>query len=162
MDLTFKTEEGIFNYRVTAVIIHDGKLLAMKNELSPYYFLPGGRVNLHERAEDAVLRELKEELNIDAKIERILWFNQSFFIEDTTKDKFHEICLYFLMDISDTDLLEKGDNFIIPEGRHTNYFEWLPFKSLDDAYLYPNFIKSKISSLPMNPEFLTEIRDELI
>lgn len=162
MDLTFKTENGIFNYRVTAVIINDGKLLAMKNEQSPYYFLPGGRVNLHERAEDAVLREIREELNIDAKIERILWFNQSFFVEDTTDDQFHEICVYFLIDISGTDLCGRGENFTIPEGKHTNYFEWIPFEKLNASYLYPNFIKSKINLLPETPEFLTEVRDELV
>ena len=59
MDISFKTEDGRFNYRVCAIIIHDGKILAMKNERTPYYFLPGGRVGLHETAEVAVLRELK-------------------------------------------------------------------------------------------------------
>lgn len=87
MDITFKTEQGIFNYRVCAIITHNNKLLAMKDERSPYYYLPGRRVNLHETAESAVIREVKEELNIDAEIDRPLWLNQSFFIEDVN----HEI-----------------------------------------------------------------------
>lgn len=78
MDITFKTEEGRFNYRVCAIIVNDNKLLAMQDERSPYYYLPGGRVNLHEAAEDALLREIREELEVDAKIIRPLWFNQSF------------------------------------------------------------------------------------
>ena len=84
MDITFDTECGRFNYRVCAVIINDNKLLAMHDENSPYYYLPGGRVSLHETAENAVLREIKEELEIDAKIIRPLWVNQSFFNEDVT------------------------------------------------------------------------------
>lgn len=78
MDITFKTVEGRFNYRVCAMILHKGKILAMHDDRSPYYYLPGGRVQLHETAEAAVLREVKEELSIDAKILRPLWLNQSF------------------------------------------------------------------------------------
>ncbi len=47
MDLTFKTKEGRFNYRVAGVMIHENKLLIMKDYRAPYYYLPGGRVNLH-------------------------------------------------------------------------------------------------------------------
>ena len=49
MDITFKTSEGKFNYRVCAVIINDDKILAMQDERSPYYYLPGGRVSLNSR-----------------------------------------------------------------------------------------------------------------
>ncbi len=77
MDISFKTEQGRFNYRVCA-IINKNKLLAMHDENSPYYYLPGSRVALHETAENAVLREVKEELNIDAGIIRPLWFNSEF------------------------------------------------------------------------------------
>ena len=156
MDITFKTGNGIFNYRVCAVIIHNGKLLAMKNPRTPYYFLPGGRVRLHEEACDAVLREIREELNIAAKIVRPLWLNQGFFIEDVTKERFHEICLYFLMDISDTDLLSKGDTFIVTEGTQNNQFRWIPIKKLNSEYFYPNFIKDKVGELPDSLTILAE------
>ena len=92
MDLTFKTEDGVFNYRVCAIIKHNNKLLAMKNNNTPYYYLPGGRVNMHEDTDTAIKRELKEELGIDANIVRPLWLVQSFFIEDEIKEKFHELC----------------------------------------------------------------------
>ncbi len=51
----------------------------MQDEESPYYYLPGGRVSLNETTEKAILREIKEELKIDAKIVRPLWLNQGFF-----------------------------------------------------------------------------------
>ena len=59
MDLTFKTKEGRFNYRVAGVMIHENKLLIMKDHRAPHYYLPGGRVNLHETSTCAILREIK-------------------------------------------------------------------------------------------------------
>lgn len=87
MDVTFKTPEGRFNYRVCAILLHDGKLLAMHDEVSPYYYLPGGRVLLHETAEEAIVRELREELGVEAAIVRPLWLCQSFFTEDVKQEK---------------------------------------------------------------------------
>ncbi len=156
MDITFKTEEGRFNYRVCAILVNDNKLLAMQDERSPYYYLPGGRVNLHETAESAVLREIKEELDVDAEIIRPLWFNQSFFVEDVNKERYHEICLYFLMDISKTKLLEKGERFTLAEGNHKHFFEWLPFGKLKSEYIYPLFIKDKIFDMPQELTMVTE------
>jgi len=156
MDITFKTPEGRFNYRVCAVIIQDGKILAMHDERSPYYYLPGGRVALHETAQQAIIRELKEELRIDAQISRALWLNQSFFTEDVSRERFHELCLYFLMDVSKTDLLSRGSAFTLHEGRHTHKFEWLDIRRLKDEYFYPEFLKEKIFDLPQNLEIHTE------
>lgn len=156
MDIKLKTDEGRFNYRVSAVIIHNGKILAMKDERSPYYYLPGGRVSLNETAENAVLREIKEELNMKAEIIRPLWLNQSFFTEDVSKEKYHEICLYFLVNILNNDFAVRGDKFVIYENKHINKFEWLDLKKLKTEYFYPLFLKEKIFELPENLTLITE------
>ncbi len=148
MDITFGTEQGRFNYRVCAVIVREGKLLAMHDENSPYFYLPGGRVALHETAEDAVRREVREELEIDAEIVRPLWVNQGFFTEDVTGERFHELCVYFLMDVSKTSLSEKGEKFRMYERHHVHDFEWLTFERVREEYLYPVFIKEGIFNLP--------------
>ncbi len=158
MDITFQTDEGNFNYRVCAVMIHDGKLLAMHDGRSPYYYLPGGRVMLHETAEQAVLREVKEELGVNAHIVRPLWLNQSFFTEDVDHEQYHELCLYFLVDIADTGLLSLGDVFSVMEGSRKNRFEWLAFERLEAEYLYPLFIKKSIFHLPDTLELRTEFQ----
>jgi ADP-ribose pyrophosphatase YjhB (NUDIX family) len=156
MDITFNTSEGVFNYRVCAVILHAEKILAMHDERSPYFYLPGGRVNLKETAEHAVLREVREELNTKLKIARPLWINQSFFTEDVTKRSYHELCIYFLMDISDSNLLDLGEQFTLYEKKHTHKFEWLPFQSLKNEYFYPEFLKEKIFDLPDELTLITE------
>ena len=148
MDITFETEAGRFNYRVCAVLLDRGRILAMHDERSPYFYLPGGRVRMGERAEDAVLREVREELGIEARIVRPLWLSQSFFNEDVAHVDYHELCLYFLLDAAGTDLLSRGDRFRGPELRHVHDFEWLPFERLKDEYFYPLFLKTEIYRLP--------------
>ncbi len=154
MDLSFKFDNKKFNYRVCGIIINNGKLLAMKDERSPYFYLPGGRVQFGEAAEDAILRELREELSIEAKIKRPLFLVQSFFNEDVTKVDFHEICIYFLIDVSHTSLPQ--ENFIGAEVTKKQHFYWLGFEDVKKSYLYPLFIKDRIDSLPQNLEILTE------
>ena len=148
MNISFVSGQEKFNYRVCAVILSEHRVLAMHDERSPYYYLPGGRVRMGESAEDAVVREVKEELNIKASIVRPLWLNQGFFTEDVDGLRYHEICLYFLMDISGTDLMEKGERFTLYEGSHTHDFEWLEFARLQNEYFYPIFLKTAIFKLP--------------
>ncbi|MEQ2443995.1 NUDIX domain-containing protein [Pseudoflavonifractor sp. CLA-AP-H29] len=156
MDISFESGNEKFNYRVCAIILNDGKILAMHDERSPYFYLPGGRVKLGETAEDAVTREIEEELNITAKIVRPLWFNQGFFKEDVDGLHYHEVCIYFLMDISHTDLLDKGDRFFIREGSHQHTFEWLKYEQLQHEYFYPLFLKKDIFDLPQTFTIRTE------
>ena len=50
MDISFKINDEKFNYRVCAIMIDNDKILAMHDERSPYYYLPGGRVMIGETA----------------------------------------------------------------------------------------------------------------
>ena len=48
MDISFISGQDKFNYRVCAIILSGNKILAMHDERSPYYYLPGGRVRMGE------------------------------------------------------------------------------------------------------------------
>lgn len=148
MDLTFKCENQKFNYRVCAMMISDNKVLAMHDERSPYFYLPGGRVTMGETAEQAVIREVQEELGVTPSIIRPLWLNQAFFTEDVDHLDYHELCIYFLMDITETDLLTRGSVFTSKEGHRTHTFEWLEFNRLKNEYFYPLFLKKDIFNIP--------------
>jgi len=156
-DVHFATKDGTFNYRVCAVILHDGKLLTMRDDTSVYRYLPGGRVKIGEPAEIAVLRELREELGVNAEIVRPLWLNQAFFSERTCGESYHEMCIYFLMDVTQTDLLSRGERFIRHENCIEQEFEWIPFEKLKETDVVPHFIKEKIFDLPKTLELITNI-----
>ena len=156
MDISFKINDEKFNYRVCAIMIDNDKILAMHDERSPYCYLPGGRVMIGETAEQAVIREMEEELGITPKISRPLWLNQAFFKEDVDGLNYHELCIYFLMNITDTDLLSKGNKFTLQERNHTHNFEWIEFSQLENEYFYPLFLKKEIYNLPLHFTIRTE------
>ena len=141
MDLTFRTPEGNLNVRACAVIVDGGRILAMHDDRSPYYYLPGGRVQLHEAAESAVLREVREELECGARIVRPLWVHQSFFVEDVDGERYHEICFYFLVRLDDGRV-----------AAHTG-----PMETVKDRYFYPLFLKERLPARPATTELLTTV-----
>ena len=87
-------------------------------------------------------------LHEDCVAIRPLWLVQNFFTEDVDRIDYHELCIYFLIDISKTDLLNKEERFTMYEGRHIHCFEWISFDNLQTSYFYPGFLKKEIYNLP--------------
>ena len=82
-----------FTFRVAAVCLYDGNVLANKPDAEDFWFLPGGRVETMETAEEALRRELWEEVGVEPRIERLLWLVETFF---TAEDRrFHELGPYY-------------------------------------------------------------------
>ena len=66
-----------------AIIIEDGKLLAMfrrkvkkDGSIKEYYVIPGGGLEDGETLEENVIRELKEEFNVDIEVVKFLGTEQ--------------------------------------------------------------------------------------
>lgn len=61
---------------VGAVILNNRNeillLLRMKEPEQGYWTIPGGTVEMFESIEDAIIREVKEEVNLEVKIDRLL------------------------------------------------------------------------------------------
>ena len=125
MDCTFKTNEGKFNYRVGAIIRNGNKILMARNpnEKREFWYSVGGRVHFGESAEEAILRELKEETGLDCKIERMAAIHENFF--------------------KLTD-----ESAAIPSGHHTDggpngeFLEWIDLSDCEGKTLYPDFFKT--------------------
>ena len=152
MDISIKATADEFNYRVAAMIVHEAHILVMQDEGIPHDYLPGGRVHLHEPAETALSRELREELDISLPPHQLTFIAESFFTIDSTR--YHEMCLYFLME-APPELLIRGDRFTRVEGSEVHHFRWVKFEELRHLSFYPIFLKERIFTLPEHPEFIT-------
>lgn len=144
MDLTLRTELGLFNHRVAAVIVHNNKLLAQKNVKTNEYYLPGGRINYGESSEEAIKREIREELGVTVIDYSSLWINECFFVDSGTR--FHEVGIYYLVNLENTQFNNYEPVFELTEGSRVNTYEWLDIDSLDSIALYPLFVKTEIKN----------------
>ena len=160
MDVTFQTDVGRFNYHVAGVLIHENRLLVMTDERSPYYYLPGGRVSMNEERTMAIKREIKEELDVEVEATQLLWIVENFFVEQQSQEQFHEIGMYYLLQLTEEDILKRGQEFIMNEGGYKKLsFLWLPLEKIKHLNIYPLFLKERIMNLPQVPEHLVEIKE---
>ena len=68
MNVDFEINNIRINARVSAIIYNKDKnkvLLFKVEDGRDYYMLPGGRIELNESSNNAIIREIKEELNFD-------------------------------------------------------------------------------------------------
>lgn len=141
MDCTFKTENGNFNYRV-GVIISDGRKILMArnpNEKRKCYYSVGGRVKFGETMEEAALREVREEIDIECEIGRLVCIHENFFTDENGVF-YHELSCYFTIK-PNSELLKIPDGHLTDDGPNGEYLEWIDMDNQLDFPIYPEFFR---------------------
>ncbi len=138
MDIIIKTEELQFSYRVAAIIINKNKILMQKNNKYNYLSLPGGKCQLKETSYDAVIREIKEEINIECEYIQTKAIIENFFYSKFNNKNIHEINIISEIKFRDEKNynLEKYKN-IEEEYQDTLWYEWVDIKELKNLEHYP-------------------------
>lgn len=155
IDLTFKTEQGRFNCRAGAVIIHEGKVLLMRNPEEPYLYTVGGRIRFDETAAEAAERECLEETGIALKVQRLLVFEEQFYDFSVTGEHVHEFGLYFLMaDHPDIEHASARSKTARGTGEE---LVWVELADLDRHRIVPEALAEQLKHLPENMIMITEI-----
>ena len=69
MVITIKEEKTRFGARVGAIIYNETKTkILLEHQSNQLYMFPGGRIDIYEDSQNAINRELKEELNIKTSL----------------------------------------------------------------------------------------------
>lgn len=63
----------IYKVRLGVVLVHDGKLLLVRQNNRPFWVFPGGTLEPEEGLEECAVREIKEEINLTVSIEKVLY-----------------------------------------------------------------------------------------
>lgn len=151
MDIKIVDKDIKFKCRVSGIFLDNGKVLVNKYG-DDTYCLPGGYVNIGETSEDAVLRELKEEIGIDFKIDSYAGIMENFFV-NLRNQKTHGIDFYYYVTLKykkniksiNYNRVENDNGFII---KHN--FSWIDISELDKYNLLPYDIKEQIKNKNTN------------
>ncbi len=125
-----------------AVIFNKDNEILVTHCLNPendFYFLPGGGVWFHEKIEDCLVREVKEETGLDVKAERLLWVRD--FIEGFPD--LHGIEIFFLATITGGELRKQ----LVHDGGEPLEFSFMNVEKLERIRFYPTSFIAKLKRL---------------
>lgn len=140
--------EAIFRYSMKAIIIKDNKLLVESCDYGRGRFckLPGGGHEWGETMQNALIREVKEELGLDIIVKRLILArdyiakNHNTPIDDPY---FHQAELMFECEVKDFSKLGTG---IELDGENQE-IKWLDLDSLEQTDFVPKAIISYLRNL---------------
>lgn len=139
-DISLKIDSYTFNYRVAALIEHQGCYLFTTTPEIEFWFLPGGRVKAGESTFAAMDRELHEELGLTGQTLELRWIVENFFT--LGGERFHEIGFYFAVS------LPPDTEFIVQESFTRDpawEFRWFDLATIQALDVRPPFLKSKLA-----------------
>jgi len=148
MDIAFNSGDFHFTVRAVAVFMDDGHVLLHRPGSENFWCLPGGRVRLGEKAADAVLREMGEELDEEIHVDGLQWVFESFL--DSAKRRHHEVGFYFLTRFANRSRYDKGITFQgTDDGNIEVTYRWFPIDKIDEVPdLVPPALYGAFKSLP--------------
>src|SRR4051812_28938324 len=120
--------------RATAVIIKDGRILLMRR-IKPhadYYIFPGGGVDGDETPEQAMIREMKEELSLDVLKYEFLFSLENVPVPEMTTSHKGNRDEYVFKVTEYTGIPELGGEEkerMTPENQY--YLEWINLEDLE-------------------------------
>jgi 8-oxo-dGTP pyrophosphatase MutT (NUDIX family) len=133
-----------FQLRAAAIVRRGEEVLLHRAERDPFWALPGGRVEAGEAAPQAVVRELREELGVEASCGELLIVVENFF--DYDGRAYHELGLCFETRLAPgSGLLEARGPVLGREGDATLIFEWFDRARLRAADVRPAFLAGALA-----------------
>ena len=114
-----------------------------------YYYRPlGGGIGFGETGEEAVRRELREELGVTLGAVRFIGFLENLF--EMRNEQYHELCLVFVAD-PDGWSIDRFDGFAIPDSVGPGSEETAIIRSIGDID----------STVPLYPDGVSELARRL-
>jgi ADP-ribose pyrophosphatase YjhB (NUDIX family) len=146
--IAFERNNWLFNFRVAGIAIHLDHVLLLRVEPYDFWFLPGGHVEIGERADSAILREMREETGLDVRIDRLVWTVEAFFTLDNRRH--HELGFYYLVTppAGAPELDLDKEFFGTEENGTVLIFRWHRLDTLANLNVQPSFLKTGLNALP--------------
>lgn len=122
------------------VCVKEGKILLCENKKRGFFYLPGGHVEHQESAEQALVRELQEEIGVQVSVQKLLGIFEYVFVPDNPhKCHNHEYNFIFQVNASD---LSVGHS--LPSLEEDIAFQWISLDELNNVLFKPQMLKEPL------------------
>jgi ADP-ribose pyrophosphatase YjhB (NUDIX family) len=146
----FEKNNARFLLCVRGIVINQERVLLFNVIGWDWWALPGGRVEMLEYSNEALKREMREEIATDIKVGRLVWVVENFFKPENKP--YHEIGIYYLMDLPGDSIVFKADEYTCQDGPVKLRFRWFPVAEITHVEIRPSFLKQRLLYLPAFPE----------
>lgn len=141
-DILFKTDEFVFSYRVSGILIKDNNILLQKPINDDGYSFIGGHISVGETSDVSLKREFKEEIGADISINKLFSVGEIFF--PWGKRPCHQISLYYIVNLKDENSIPLTGSFKGVENMENSKFDmdfcWVSLNEIKNIKIYPKEI----------------------
>ncbi|MDA3839606.1 MAG: NUDIX domain-containing protein [Patescibacteria group bacterium] len=120
-------EKLLFRPAGYAVVIDSDKVLLCNTKSTGKYWFPGGGVDLGEKLEDAIKREVREETGIEIEVEKFLTFQEIFFYYEPLDEAYQNFSFFYLCKPITTELLADDK---VDQEEESEKPRWVDLKSI--------------------------------
>lgn len=124
-----------FNVRVYGILINENDQVLLSDELikgMQTTKFPGGGVELGEGLRDALVREFKEECNVEVQVTDH-FYTTDFFVPSRFDEESQVISVYYLCTCASWQLIKtssKKFNYLVKDGMDAESFRWVELTDL--------------------------------
>ncbi len=89
-------EKFIFRPSAYGIIINQNKIVVVRNKSNNKLWFPGGGLEIEERLEEALIREIREETGLEVEIKKFLFTRENFFYYQPADVAMHSFLFFYL------------------------------------------------------------------
>lgn len=146
MDIDISLGPTHFCVRVAGVFVHQGHVLLHNSDADDLWCLPGGRVRTMETTEQALRREMAEEVSTEVSVGQLQWVVENFF--QYADRRWHEIGMYHLAEFTDPAWYDVTRTYRGLEGSLGLTYRWIPITQVGELNVVPRFLVQALPELP--------------
>lgn len=143
--LSFRCNQGMISrVRASAIVVQGDKILTFR-AIDPvngkeYYFLPGGKIEAHETAPEAVIRETFEETGYRIRVEESSCIDKEYIFQWAGED-FDCLTLFY------RGYLLNSLRAVVKDADYNKGVEWLPISEIKNVFAYSRSVLEAVESL---------------
>ena len=138
------------NKRVAGILIEDNKILLIQHHKNnkKYWLIPGGGNDWGETTKEALIREYKEETNMDIEVDEFLFFSETI----SPDKKRHVLNLFYKIHRNNKNdsIIKLGEEAVLTD------LKFITKEELETMIIYPN-IKENLLKLMNNEKIRTDL-----